>query len=418
MVNYRSDTTVWPISQGNGVIVAVIDSGVLKDHQDLTGQVLPGADFSGENSDGTVDKDGHGTGMASLIAGHGHGDQAGIMGLAPKSKILPIRIRWGGEDVAEGEKSDVARAVRFAADHGAKVINMSIGGYSKNDSEIRSAVSYAAGKDVVLVASTGNSGNRNRPVEYPAAFPGVVAVGAVDRTGAIWEKSTFGPETTLAAPGAGIYRASAQPAAGYGIGDGTSDATAYVSAIAALVRSKYPELSAGQVINRMIKTAVAPPDGSTAPNDKYGYGIASPSKALAPNPAVDGGSKENPLLGRAESQGGAATTEPAAEPGGGDVGGVPGAADSAGVPGYLYVAAGAVGLLIVVGVVFLIVRKRGNRNGPGPGPGPGPGGGYMPPQQPPYGYPQAPPMAQPPHGLPQGPPGVPPAAPSSGNPYR
>lgn len=93
LIKYEVESKVWPVSQGDGVIVAVIDSGVAADHQDLTGQVLPGVDFSGEQSDGRVDKDGHGTGMASLIAAHGHGDQAGVMGLAPKAKILPVRIK-------------------------------------------------------------------------------------------------------------------------------------------------------------------------------------------------------------------------------------------------------------------------------------------------------------------------------------
>lgn len=89
---YKAATDVWPISQGDGVTVAVIDTGVYSDQQDLTGQVLPGADFSGAQTDGRVDNDGHGTGMASIIAGHGHGDQAGVMGLAPKAKILPVRV--------------------------------------------------------------------------------------------------------------------------------------------------------------------------------------------------------------------------------------------------------------------------------------------------------------------------------------
>ncbi|MFD0347651.1 S8 family serine peptidase [Kitasatospora aburaviensis] len=299
---YQAEARIWPVSQGEGVIVAVVDGGVMGDHQDLVGQVLPGGDFSGGRTDGRVDRDGHGTGMASLIAGTGHGSRAGIMGLAPKAKILPVKIRANGES-PELQQSDVSLAVRFAVDHGARVINMSIGGYGRLDSEARAAISYAASKDVVLVASTGNSGDKGTGVEYPAAYPGVVAVAAVNEQGMVWEKSTPGAETTLAAPGVEVYRATAKSTGSYGIGDGTSDATAYVSATAALIRSKYPNLSAGQVINRMIKSASPPADGSTVPNAHYGYGIVDPAKALEPNPVVDGGPKENPLLGRVESQG-------------------------------------------------------------------------------------------------------------------
>ncbi|MFE2107868.1 type VII secretion-associated serine protease mycosin [Kitasatospora sp. NPDC059463] len=306
---YRAESTVWPVSQGEGVTVAVIDSGVLKDHQDLTGQVLAGVDLTGENTDGTVDTNGHGTGMASLIAGHGRGTGAGIMGLAPKTKILPIRISFGEDQPAS--RSQVAKAIRYAVDHGAQVVNMSISGRTGQDPEERAAVKYAVDKDVVLVAGTGNSGDTGGPVEYPAAFPGVVAVGAVDRNGQVWSKSSSGPETTVVAPGAEIPRATAKSTSAHGVANGTSDATAYVSATAALIRAKYPDLSAGQVINRMIKSATPPADGSAVPNNRYGYGVLSPAKALEANPAVDGGPRENPLAGRAEAQ--AAPSVPPAE---------------------------------------------------------------------------------------------------------
>ncbi|MFD5434399.1 type VII secretion-associated serine protease mycosin [Kitasatospora sp. NPDC127067] len=357
LASYRADSALWPVSQGSGVTVAVIDSGVMKDHQDLTGQVLSGADFSGEGSDGTVDKDGHGTGMASLIAGHGHGDNAGIMGLAPKVEILPVRVSWTPNDTVA--QSGLAKGIRFAVDRGAKVINMSIGGYSGTDQETRTAVKYAVDHDVVLVASNGNSGQQGAPVEYPAAFPGVLAVGAVDRLGHLWEKSTYGPETTLTAPGAEIYRASAKSSAGYGVGNGTSDSTAYVSATAALIRAKYPNLSAGQVVNRMIKTATPPADGSAVPSDRYGFGVLAPAKALEANPAVDNGPRENPLVGRKESQGAPPVDDPtdgvseeAVAPGadGGGSGG-------SGVGVVVGVAAGGL-VLVVGGVVALVVRAR------------------------------------------------------------
>ncbi|WP_051837197.1 type VII secretion-associated serine protease mycosin [Streptomyces sp. NRRL WC-3742] len=354
--SFEAETKVWPVSQGEGVVVAVIDSGVNQDHQDLTGQVLPGADFTGANTDGRSDGDGHGTGMASLIAGHGHGSQVGVMGLAPKVKILPVKIKLGTDDYSFAV-NELPRAIRFAVDHGAKVISMSLGGRFRFDLESRKAVAYAVSKDVVLVASTGN--DSSEPVEYPASFPGVVAVGAVDFKGALWDRSTSGPETTLVAPGAEIIRATAKSSTSYGMASGTSDSTAYVSATAALIRSKYPNLSAGQVINRMITTATKPADGSKVPSDRYGYGSVSPAKALEVNPAVDNGPRDNPLLTRKESQGDPPADDPTDEPSIAPV--VPDhtADDTGDLIAVAIVAAGGLAVVgVVVLVVVLVVRSR------------------------------------------------------------
>lgn len=351
----EAETKVWPVSQGDGVVVAVIDGGVNMDHQDLTGQVLPGGDFTGANTDGRSDSDGHGTGMASVIAGHGHGAQAGVMGLAPKAKIMPVKVRMGADSL--GGENDLPLAIRFAVDHGAKVINMSLLGEYRLNSDTRQAVAYAVSKDVVLVAGVGNDGAKQ--VGYPAAFPGVVAVGAVDSAGSAWERSNSGPENTLVAPGVKIFRATAKSATSYGMADGTSDSTAYVSATAALIRSKYPNLSAGQVINRMITTATRPADGSKVPSERYGYGVVSPAKALEANPAVDNGPRDNPLVGRTESQG--APEEPATA--------VPGQAasdhtadDTTDVVAVAIVAAGCLAVVgVVVLAVVLVVRARRRR---------------------------------------------------------
>lgn len=395
LAKYDAANKVWPISKGDGVTVAVIDSGVLATHQDLTGQVLAGTDLSGAGTDGRSDSDGHGTNMASLIAGHGHGDQSGVMGLAPGAKILPVRIDTiSASDITHsGGSGEIGPGIRFAVDHGAKVINISQG--AGPDAQARAAVSYAVSKDVIVVAATGNEGNHDEPVAYPASFPGVVAVGAVDQQGKVWDKSNRGPQVTLVAPGVGIYSAGSKSTSDYSFSDGTSDSTAYVSAIAALIRSKYPNLSAGQVINRMIKSAVPPPDGSSVPDDSYGYGIASPSKALAPNPAVDNGPKNNPLLNRPEPSNGEGS--PSAQPAPGSNGSNPSATakSSSGIPAYVYAIVGVIALLVIVLVVALVSRSRRNGRGPGgpgglggPGGQGGPGDGYGSPAPYPSGGPQ------------------------------
>ncbi|MFE6054641.1 type VII secretion-associated serine protease mycosin [Kitasatospora sp. NPDC056446] len=356
---FDAETKVWPVSQGEGVVVAVVDTGVNSEHQDLTGQVLPGADFSGTQSDGRIDTDGHGTGMASLIAGHGHGSQAGVMGLAPKAKILPVKVRTS-EGGPIPEQNDLAAAIRFAADNSAKVVNISLSGVSRFDSQTRKAIAYAVSKDVVLVAGTGNDGS-NDGVGYPAAFPGVVAVGAADSKGVVWEESTSGSETTLIAPGVGVYHASAKSPTGYVAANGTSDSTAYVSATAALIRSKYPDLSAGQVINRMIKSATPPANGTVVPNNHYGYGLVAPAKALEADPAVDNGPRENPLVKRPESRGTPPSDDPTDEADPSSVAPVVPEAGGGGDNTGLVIGAVAVGALVLglsVVAVFQARRRR------------------------------------------------------------
>ncbi|WP_354640731.1 S8 family serine peptidase [Kitasatospora camelliae] len=430
--NYGADTRVWPVSQGEGVTVAVVDSGVLADHQDLTGQIIPGTDIAGQG-DGRTDPVGHGTQMAGIIAGHGHGDgnASGVMGLAPKAKILPVRISTSPEGKPLDGSEEVPKGIRYAVDHGARVINVSIGG-GISGPQAREAISYAVSKDVVIVASTGNDGVPL--VEFPAAIPGVVAVGAIDKTGAVWDKSNRGPETTVVAPGVDVYVATAKSTSSYGTAQGTSASTAYVSAIAALVRSKYPNLSAGQVINRITTSAVAPPDKSVVPNDKYGFGIASPEKALQANPAVDNGPKENPLLSRVDRKASENPATPAPSKSGagappsqaasGGAGDGSSAADEGGSKGsgmLIAVGGGVVGLVVVVLVVVFLVRRSkrgGDGDGPGGGAGGAPGYGYAPQAQPGgYGAPQ-PPQGFPPAPGQQYPPQQPPGAPGSNNPYQ
>ncbi|MGW2237053.1 type VII secretion-associated serine protease mycosin [Streptomyces sp. NPDC001759] len=341
---------MWAQSQGEGVIVAVVDSGVDADHPDLSGQVLEGKDFTG-GGNAQQDIQGHGTAMASLIAGHGHGagNDSGVKGLAPKAKILPLRTLQTAADRNADETWGAA--VRYAVDHGAKVINLSFandGGHTLSDG--RQAIAYAQAHDVVVVAGAGNDGFST--VSEPAALPGVVAVGAVDRNANRWDESNTGKGLTLMAPGVDIVAANPKRSPQYGLSDGTSDATAYVSAAVALVRAKYPDLTAGQVINRLIKSAsFLQHKGLKAPDQEYGYGIVRPYSALTMN--IPKGPEGNPL-GRVQ------LVDDASK------GSTSSATENTKTKGYTSMGAivllvGVIGLLAVIAIITSLVVARSRR---------------------------------------------------------
>ncbi|MFJ9121633.1 type VII secretion-associated serine protease mycosin [Streptomyces sp. NPDC102394] len=395
---------VWKTSQGSGITVAVVDSGVQASHPDLKGQVLKGKDFTGAgNAD--EDSDGHGTGMASLIAGHGHGadNSSGVMGLAPKVKILPVRV-----DTTENkiDTSAWAAGVRYAVDHGASVINLSLGDTSAYPgSKAAKAIAYAQAHDVVVVAA---SGNDSGTVSYPAALPGVVAVSAVDQNLNFWDKSNTG-SVTVAAPGVQTPQADPTSSTGYVKADGTSGSAAYVSAIVALLRSKYPDLTAGQIINRLIKSAsFVNYKDKKAPDKELGYGIARPGSALTMD--IPKGPKEGPLAQASPST----STQSGSASGNDNQSQAAKEKDKSSSSGLLLIA-GIAAAVIVLGIVFAVIRSRRNRGSGGPGSGPG--GGMPPhganyPPQPPTGYqpyPNTPPN--------QGYPAPPGQSPQHPNPY-
>ncbi|WP_329128049.1 type VII secretion-associated serine protease mycosin [Streptomyces sp. NBC_01465] len=405
--------SVWSQSKGQGVTVAVVDTGVDGSHPDLTGQVLPGKDFLSAGGSAHRDLDGHGTSLASEIAGHGHGAHHadGVMGLAPAAKILPLRISSNGKDIHD---ATWAPAVRYAVDHGAKVINLSFGGGgTRPGSDGAEAVAYAQAHDVVVVAGSGNDGHDS--ISYPAALPGVVSVGAVDGKANVWDDSNYGHGLTITAPGVNIVGAKTSSPSGYAEGSGTSDSTAYVSAAVALVRAKFPDLTAGQVINRLIKSTTYGGNTITKkPDDKFGYGILRPYSALTMS--IPAGPKEGPLgqAPAAKESGGAPGTDRSTDRNSEESA----ASSSSPSSGALLAIVGGIAAVVVIGigiVVAVIIRRR-NRGGPG-GPG-GPGGGtpvqgyggyphqpqypaHVPGQAPPNPHPYA---QQPPQGYPQQPP--------------
>lgn len=412
---------VWEESTGEGVTVAVLDDAVNGSHPDLRRNVLPGKDMVKGGPANNEKQEDHGTNVAAVIAAHGSGSGGGdgIRGLAPDAKILPVGLNDPKSN--GGKYTTYAEAIRYAVDEGAKVINMS---FAADDitAEEEKAVAYAASKDVLIVAGAGNDG---AGLAYPARTPGVVAVGAISENGNIWEDSNFGKQLMLTAPGENISTAGASEP--YQTVNGTSLSTAYVSGGAALVRAKFPDLSAGQVVNRLVKTALLPDSVEGDRDVSYGYGMMRPLRALTED--IPAGSKQGPLEApEATPPPTSDDEEEAGDAGSGsdgedDAAGNNQASDDDGMSTTQLVGAGVIGLAVLAGIVgaILFFRKRGqHHNGPPPpgGPGGGPGGpggpggapygpgaaGQAPPQQ--YLPPQPPaPGPYPPNQPPQGPPG-------------
>jgi type VII secretion-associated serine protease mycosin len=354
------------ITRGRGVGVAGFATGVPATHPDLTGQVLSGKGVTSDAApDGRDDEVGHGTGMASIIAGKGGGNNHEL-GIAPQAKILPVSNGVGvhGEDIAAG--------IRWAADNGAKVINISEGVEREIERDLAAAVTYALSKDVVVVAAAGNVvAAGTSAVSEPASIPGVVAVSGIAKTGGFWKGSCFGPQTVISAPSEQIVSSAPKikSSNGYQIGDGTSGGSAIVSGVVALIRAKYPDLNAANVINRLIVTSQDL--GTPGRDDQFGFGEVDPVKALTASvPSVSA----NPLLAGAGTGPSAGTKksatadEPAISIGmtkGGEIG--------------LGVCLAAVVLVLVLVVFVLVWRSRRKKPSPGPPPG-------WTPQQPPPGW--------------------------------
>jgi type VII secretion-associated serine protease mycosin len=271
---------MWQTSTGKGITVAVIDTGVDPDNPDLKGQVLGGKDLAPASRAGDehTDYDGHGTGMAGLIAGTGAYDGGkGAFGLAPGVKILPVRMPGQYDDNPFSGPSYVSKAIRYAVDSGAQVINISSGS-TVHSPQLTAAVKYALDHGSLIFAGVGNDGDKGNPVEYPAATPGVVGVAAVGKNLQRASFSQYGPQVDIAAPGVDMVHACGGKT-GLCKTDGTSDATAIASASAALVWSAHPSWTNNQVLRVLLDTLGAPTDGAKR-NDSIGYGIVRPRIAL------------------------------------------------------------------------------------------------------------------------------------------
>lgn len=292
-------TKAWEVSRGANVKVAVIDSGVDGKHPDLAGVLAGGVDVSGAGSpDGQKSigaKPEHGTLVATMLAGRGHqpadataspspsaGPSVapdGIVGVAPEAQLLSVSTWLGSPN--PGGKSDqdqIPQAVRWAVDNGARVINISLGSTSPEwPQSWDAAFLYAEQKDVVIVAAAGNRGGGNVQVGAPATIPGVLTVAGLDRQGtASIDSSSQGISIGVAAPAENLI--GGLPGGGYAEWAGTSGATPIVAGVAALIRSKWPEMSANQVINRIVSTAKDA--GAKGKDPLYGFGILDAEAAL------------------------------------------------------------------------------------------------------------------------------------------
>jgi hypothetical protein len=288
-------------ARGQGITIGEIDTGVNAGLPELSANVASGTDFGSLGGNGQTDRDidpfGHGTAMASLMVAHDGQDN--ILGIAPDAHILPIAVPITGttDDAGAGAGALLLQAIRWGADHGAKIITMSLGSTldpgatgRSCPAEEQSAIDYALSQGIIVVASGGNSGDSGSPVEEPSVCLGVVSVGAVDSSNNVPTFSSKHPYLTVTAPGVGVPSIGQIPGQAY-IGDGTSQAAAITSGGLAVIWSKYPQLTGRQVVARLLATL----DQKHATRDPgTGYGLINISSAVstnvpadAPNPVFD-----------------------------------------------------------------------------------------------------------------------------------
>jgi subtilisin family serine protease len=373
-------TPAWQVSRGRGVTVGVLDTGVDAGAADLSGSVTTGPDYTaGADPPGYRPPHVHGTFIASLIAGHGSGPgrAGGIVGVAPAARVLSVRVILDDQEPGIGAYNEnprfadaIDRGIRYAVRRGAQVINMSLG-TARASGAMQSAIAYAVAHGIVVVASAGNSatpGQKYTPYTYPAAFTGVIAVGAAGPGGARAAFSDSNSSVVLSAPGVEIIGAG--PGGSYLQATGTSPAAAFVAGVAALIRSAYPRLSPAQVEQALITSAQHRPAGLYSPATGFGEVDAAGAlraagrlAATRPAPGLAAGSR----FGRAP----------------GPVPVVRHDAARIALLGGLAVA-GVVGFLVTLAVLgrLIAVRRRGRpapipaTAGPGTGaagtPGPGP----------------------------------------------
>lgn len=273
-------SAAWDVTTGadNPVTIAIVDTGIDGTHPDLAGRVGTGFNGivhqpipAGTNSDDYW----HGTHVAGIAAADGNNGIGGA-GISWGATLMPVKIL---DATGYGTYSDLAEGIMWAVDHGARVINMSLGGQAGTADEtntLTAAINYAWQKGALLVAAAGNEGNTGNPLDYPAALDHVLSVAATTAQDQRASFSNYNRFVGVAAPGSGIY--STIPGGGYASHSGTSMATPIVSGLAALLLSANPSLSGDQLTGRLESTAIQL--GDPGRNDYYGYGRVSAGRAL------------------------------------------------------------------------------------------------------------------------------------------
>jgi subtilisin family serine protease len=285
-IPYEATWSATPGGDGTGVTVAVVDTGVRRTHQDLDdGRVLTGCDFSDPNGgDGGNDQNGHGTFVAGIIAAEPD-NAVGISGAAPGVHVQPVRVL---DASGSGYYSQIVEGITWATDNGANVINLSLGGTAAS-TLLQAAVQYAVDHGVTVVMAAGNCANNVascgsvNPPMYPAAYaasiPGAIAVGATTQSDGIASFSSHGGYVDLAAPGVSIESTEGTGDTTFAVGNGTSFASPYVAAAAAILREVCPSDTPAQLRSRL--EATAQDLGAPGRDDWFGTGLVRPDLAVA-----------------------------------------------------------------------------------------------------------------------------------------
>ncbi|MDN3359716.1 S8 family serine peptidase [Actinomadura sp. DC4] len=357
---------IWKTTRGAGVTVAVMDSGVNARLPELSGAVLRGGDVTGEDTDGRTDfdkkNDGHGTAMSVVIAGRG-GGTTGFAGIAPEAKILPIRTTHTGGVINSPQV--IADGIRYAADHGAKVVNISLSVDASRETDqcpaqVETAIAQAIQHDVVIVAAAGDEGDKANLPQYPASCAGVLAVGAIDKYAQPWKGSERQDYVTIAAPGVDVGWVG-QSGKYYPKTWGNSASAALISGGVALIRAANPQMPAREVVQRL--TATAKDVGEPGRDSVTGYGVARIYHAMMKNTYPVAANAPNPVFERFDRLHGGRSAPPVTAP-------------PAGKKKSADWATPVIGVILIVAVfavaVFAGLRRRRTLNEASRSPGPEP----------------------------------------------
>jgi subtilisin family serine protease len=272
---------------GDGEVLAILDSGVDFGHPDLAGRLLPGWDFV-HNNGVPADDEGHGTEVAGVAAARTNNGR-GVAGVAWRGWIMPVKVL---DATGSATDANIAAGITWAVDHGADVINLSLGGPGAS-STLQTAVDYATSRNVLVVAAAGNDGN-SEP-HYPAACTGVISVGATDSANRRASWSNYGDWVDLVAPGVNITTTANGTTEKYAVVSGTSFSSPLVAGVAMLLRAADPSASQATIADRLRQSALdlGPPGYDV----NYGYGLVNASGALALTPVLGAGASSAASVG-------------------------------------------------------------------------------------------------------------------------